>query len=371
MGCGGSKIEELEAVALCRNRSRLLAQAINARYELANAHARYSCSLRSVGESLRRFLNGIAVQNDPLALPHHRKGENLDASPSHSRSGSHIHFLSASDADSDFESDDDRDHDFHLHSDDDGDGDGSSASPMVGPTVSYAKNQSPNPSVTTVHVSSGGGEAYYGYSYDPPQNPSFYPYPYGYSGATGSTKVAEAELELRPPPSPPRVSNWDFLNLFESYEGYYGDAYSSSQSSKDVREEEGIPELEDEENEVSGGEDSSPDLRKGERNGEAEEREEEGGGNASTENVAVSAVEENMVVSDEVKRNEELENVDSLVPLKRYHNASEVMEEIKSQFDKASGSVVEVSKMLEMGKQPYHQTSSVYKGGRNLSLEFV
>jgi len=59
------------------------------------------------------------------------------------------------------------------------------------------------------------------------------------------------------PPSPPRVSTWDFLNFFESvdnnYSGYgsYGlglglASSGSSPDSKEVREREGIPELEDE-----------------------------------------------------------------------------------------------------------------------------
>ncbi|WCJ44370.1 hypothetical protein M5689_025040 [Euphorbia peplus] len=69
------------------------------------------------------------------------------------------------------------------------------------------------------------------------------------------------------PPSPPRVSAWDFLNVFESYDNGTGtDAYpaiysggkrgyasttTSSPDSKEVREREGIPDLEDEtENEV-------------------------------------------------------------------------------------------------------------------------
>ncbi|CAH8354573.1 unnamed protein product [Eruca vesicaria subsp. sativa] len=66
----------------------------------------------------------------------------------------------------------------------------------------------------------------------------------------------------RPPPSPPRVSTWDFLNVFDTYDynragagessGYYPAATSgvksssSSLDSREVREREGIPELEDE-----------------------------------------------------------------------------------------------------------------------------
>ncbi|XP_065881958.1 nitrate regulatory gene2 protein [Euphorbia lathyris] len=61
------------------------------------------------------------------------------------------------------------------------------------------------------------------------------------------------------PPSPPRVSGWDFLNVFETYDndispypaiysaGKYGyGSTTSSPDSKEVREREGIPDLEDE-----------------------------------------------------------------------------------------------------------------------------
>ncbi|KAH0978137.1 hypothetical protein GBA52_027856 [Prunus armeniaca] len=49
-----------------------------------------------------------------------------------------------------------------------------------------------------------------------------------------------------PPPSPPRASAWEFLNPFETYDKYYS-AYTPSRDSKEVRDEEGIPDLEDEE----------------------------------------------------------------------------------------------------------------------------
>ncbi|MFQ6649129.1 hypothetical protein Gotur_023321, partial [Gossypium turneri] len=48
-----------------------------------------------------------------------------------------------------------------------------------------------------------------------------------------------------PPPSPPRTSAWDFLNPFESYENY-NHLYTPSRDLREVREAEGIPDLEDE-----------------------------------------------------------------------------------------------------------------------------
>ncbi|MFQ6648550.1 hypothetical protein Gotur_021296, partial [Gossypium turneri] len=48
-----------------------------------------------------------------------------------------------------------------------------------------------------------------------------------------------------PPPSPPRTSAWVFLNPFESYENY-NHPYTPSSDLREVREAEGIPDLEDE-----------------------------------------------------------------------------------------------------------------------------
>ncbi|XAR62815.1 hypothetical protein NMG60_11017696 [Bertholletia excelsa] len=56
-----------------------------------------------------------------------------------------------------------------------------------------------------------------------------------------------------PPPSPPKVSAWDFLNPFDTYDGgYYSygnyryGSVGSSPDSNEVRQREGIPDLEDE-----------------------------------------------------------------------------------------------------------------------------
>ncbi|PPD75815.1 hypothetical protein GOBAR_DD27262 [Gossypium barbadense] len=48
-----------------------------------------------------------------------------------------------------------------------------------------------------------------------------------------------------PPPSHPKTSAWDFLNPFESYENY-NHPYTPSRDLREVREAEGIPNLEDE-----------------------------------------------------------------------------------------------------------------------------
>ncbi|XP_026658021.2 protein ALTERED PHOSPHATE STARVATION RESPONSE 1-like isoform X1 [Phoenix dactylifera] len=439
MGCAGSKLEDQEAVALCRERTLLLADAIRHRYALADAHAAYSLSLRSVGAALHTFLHGghsVPLGSPILPLPAHRKGDPLPPMPPspppaaipasasagagghHSRShsgSSHIHFQSS-------DEDSDEDEEFHLHSN------GSSPVDLhpdgaPGPTfvnVNYARNHPTTPSISfeqrprspeAVHFGSSepppSAYPYYGYTY-PPQNPSFYPYPYpypSYGGVGGffgssspppnipqpptvaSMASPSSSKTPPPPPSPPRTSTWDFLNPFESYDDGYYAPYTPSRSSKEVREEEGIPDLEDEEHEVvkeaygdqksmastsaaaaapgdysakaaavAAKEDSISDVEEGlHRTSKSGEGTSDGGSEHE-----VHVVEKN-VVADEVQRQEEQRNVAAVPPPRRYHDVSEVVQEIKTQFDRASESANEVSKMLEVGKLPYHQKNSVYK----------
>ncbi|XP_072995236.1 uncharacterized protein [Typha latifolia] len=421
MGCGGSKLEEERAVMHCLVRSQHLADAIRYRYDLADAHAAYVSSLRSVGASLHAFLNGLhsplSHPSPHLQLPAQRKGGDAIAplsssSPppppaikqqqSHSRShsDSHIQFHSS-------EEDSDEDHHLHLHSDDD--------EPTLGPTyvnLNYARSQPAASSVTYEQRSvgpdavvsaaepSGSAYPYYGYPYpaqssnfDPyaAQSSNYYPYQYSYPsyGATGglfgssspppnipppaSAPGPGSPSSSRappPPPSPPRTSTWDFLNPFEAYDSYYAPApYSPGRSLKDVREEEGIPDLEDEEPEIvkeaygdkkvaefsSGaaanmGEYSSKAAAAAKEDGIKSEME---AGSSSLEH-DVHVVEKS-VVGDE--KSEERRNVAARV----YHNDSEVVQDIMIQFNTASEAADQVSKMLEVGKLPYQRKDSVYK----------
>lgn len=116
----------------------------------------------------------------------------------------------------------------------------------------------------SVEAGQWSGQSSYGYSN------SYSNYPNENGGFFGMSMSSLPVEEKRqpippagppPPPSPPKVSAWDFLNPFDVYDsgypGYYSQSkYShgsiaSSPDSNEVREREGIPDLEEEtENEV-------------------------------------------------------------------------------------------------------------------------
>lgn len=61
MGCGASKLEKNEGLALCKLRMRFIKQATERRYALSAAHLVYLQSLRSLGMALRRLAEAEAL----------------------------------------------------------------------------------------------------------------------------------------------------------------------------------------------------------------------------------------------------------------------------------------------------------------------
>ncbi|RRT44180.1 hypothetical protein B296_00054679, partial [Ensete ventricosum] len=324
---------------------------------------------------------------------------------SHSHSGSHIQFHptdSDSDEDSPLHSDGASPF-HHLHADD----------APVGPAyvnLNYARNrpaessvayQQQPPTSESIRVGSVDEPApvsypYYGYPY-PPQSSNFYPYPSypytSYGGGSGGffgssspppdipppAVTAESSTSREPPPPPsPKASAWDFLNPFESYDNYYA-PYTPSRSSKELREEEGIPDLEDEDQEVVKEAYGDPKFMastsaatNGEYAGKVATGSKEGvTGSAgedpdrkgrSVEAGSSSEHEVHVVEKSVVTEPAELRSAVGYTVSRSYQDISEVVQEIRTQFDRASESANQLAKMLEVGKLLYHQKNSVYKG---------
>ncbi|URD78547.1 hypothetical protein MUK42_05375 [Musa troglodytarum] len=368
MGCSSSKVEQQKAVALCRGRVDLLAAAIRHRYALAAAHAAYSDSLLSVSVALHRVLvlQPSTSSSPVLPLPTRRKSEpspppQLVSSARYSSAGSHIHFL-PSDSD-----DDDEDSPFRT-------GDSSPVhhldhygtvprSPGFG-NIYYARSQPPPPSVVL-------GQPPQSYETVQAMQPPTWT-------AASALRGSSSSRPPPPPPSPPSTSTWDFLNPFETYENYHH-RYTPSWSSREVREEEGIPDLEEEDHDISkvsygqkfasfssaaAGEHSSSmgaSTRRTDGTGSVrgsyfhQSRSAAAGRNSSYE---PEVVDKNAVTHGVQRSQVRQQNV---ADPKKVLDASDFAHEIKTQFERASQSTRELSELLEVGKRHHQPKQSLFE----------
>nr|XP_029119983.1 nitrate regulatory gene2 protein isoform X2 [Elaeis guineensis] len=66
MGCTASRLDNEDTVRRCKERRRLMKEAVDSRHHLASAHSEYLNSLRLTGSALTRF-----AQGEPLAVSDH------------------------------------------------------------------------------------------------------------------------------------------------------------------------------------------------------------------------------------------------------------------------------------------------------------
>ncbi|CAL8098642.1 unnamed protein product [Prunus armeniaca] len=92
MGCAASKVEDLPAVALCRDRCKFLEEAVSQTQAMSDAHVAYLASLRTLGPALHRFFDDVnTIQN-------HCNCNGPPESESESDSASHLQFSSDSES---------------------------------------------------------------------------------------------------------------------------------------------------------------------------------------------------------------------------------------------------------------------------------
>ncbi|MCD9644201.1 hypothetical protein HAX54_032349 [Datura stramonium] len=156
------------------------------------------------------------------------------------------------------------------------------------------------------------------------------------AAAAGPSLAPSSSKPPPPPPSPPRSSPWEFLNPFETFESY--PVYTPSRDSREVREEEGIPDLEDE--------DFEHEVVKEVHEDKAFVDERAGGSYSK-------AVEEN-----ENEKAADSEPIHQSRPSTSTRmtwlsmSDSDIVKEIQVQFERASESGNELAKLLEVGKLP-------------------
>ncbi|XP_011628968.1 uncharacterized protein LOC18424301 [Amborella trichopoda] len=410
MGCSSSKVDDLQAVALCRERTQFIKQAVDHRYALASAHVSYVQALSGVGQALQRFLDADAQlppSSPGLTLPTQRKNaEPVDLTLPKSSPPSHSHHLDHSHSGS------------HLHIDSGSDAESLSEELSHGSSPSYPEYGIPQysnsgdvfpwnfPSQTLHYMRSGGGNPSVVYE-EKPRSPETEtvrwsePYSnygmmgYGFLGSppmgapppvhqvpSSGPSTSRSPDRAPPPPSPPKASAWDFFNPFESFDTFYPSytpkrfsvhSDGGSRDSKEVREEEGIPDLEDESQaevvkEIHGDQTfvyakkvqihpSESGLADGDR--ETGGGEGEYGKEDDPVEYVVHMVDKGIIDEGGAQERGNVANVSGGHGGPR--DVSDDVREIHGQFERSSDSAKEVSKMLEAGKRPYHQKRNVYK----------
>lgn len=428
MGCAGSKLDDLPAVGLCRERCACLDEAIRQRYALADAHVAYISSLSRIAHSLHEFFEltqSAPGQFSPVPnFPPDRKvsGAATSAAPaapkgvvggggrghSYSSSGSHLQFPSGSDDESGSESfslhhsghtSPGHIHGGHVEHTNPNQVEENMVSSYQGGYLhmNYMKNKATASAVyeQTPPVSSqgtiqfgessssyypypyrsanayphygqpnygggGGGDGGYGYSSSTPQ--SYSAYGYGYSSQSPVAASEPSTNPPPPPPSPPRVSAFDFLNLFgtEAYDRYY----TPSRNSRDVREEEGIPDLEDDryQHEVVKGVDGKQKFVDAGSYSKSvavdDSKYREARPVPAAENRGMEhdvPVMDKKVVNDDAEERRSEQRGGNAGRSKGFQGIYDVVREIEIQFKRASESGNQVAKMLEAGKLPYRR----------------
>lgn len=478
MGCGGSKVDDLPLVTLCRERKDLIKSASDHRYALAAAHLSYFQSLKDIGDALRKFVDeelvigaGSSSPGSPvLTLPSDegkkkkkktKSGDDYKNSSSstsistlHGHSpereeieDSHLHLSSGTESDSELGSSSG-----HIRIEDSPEKEGPpsyrypptewTSATHPGPnSYMYYMKRSGTPIQSVVYQeresypapSGQWPDSSYGYGgYPQYGSDGFYGFPMG-SPMPNDYQYRQPSPPAPPPapPSPPRVSAWDFLNVFETsdnsgYPGYYPmgrygyGSTTSSPDSKEVREREGIPDLEDEteqeapkdvhklkkkvnedsmnRNRNSGegtsravpsqkdseGSSRSVPVRSSDSSQSIPEAEIKGSPDTidtiDTTTVSKSPGEEyarKKGVSFEVEEAPSLDvessKRSSLTTLSAQgtRDLQEVVNEIKEEFETASSYGKEVAMLLEVGNLPYQPRGTVLKGRTRVFVVFV
>ena len=395
MGCASSKVDDLPAVALCRDRCTFLDEAIHQRYALAAAHMAYINSLKGIGRSLHHFVQqerDFTPSPPPKAAKH--ASPPSSSSPPHSDSG-HLHFHSDSDGEDALHLPSGHSSPLHLAYDDDNSelDHHLPYSSGYNMRMNFMKKQ-PTPSVVyqqrpmnpeTVYVGESSSSSYpYPYPYPYPQayDPYSAPPPSAYYGAPpyyGSSSphrppppAASSSKSPPPPPSPPRASAWDFLNFFDNDDKYYSQTqYTPSRDSREVREEEGIPDLEDEDyqrevvKEVHGDQKLVDAAAAANNHQDPHHHQQPSKAEASESGglqYEVHVVDKKVMDDDDRPKDRGAAAGAAFPGRPGSRNALEVAEEIERQFQRASDSGTEIAKMLEVGKLPYNRRRGAYQG---------
>lgn len=309
MGCVASKLEEEEeVVAICRERKRQLKLAVEKRYALAEAHCKYFHSLNAVAAAIKLFVARHSSPSSPFLITFPPKG--LDPSPSHSSTENVINnpmFLQQTPSETKHES--------------------VACDSCIGSTTSESSDEEGEREGEGCREVQNEQPSEYFYMHMPMNMPMHH-------------------MSMPPPsmPSPQRDFGWDFFYPFDSMRPEVMNGYhrNSDDDLRAVREEEGIPELEEEVERV--------ELEHKVVVSVEEKNNKEGGGKV------VSGVETAKAVD---VANENVGGQKGLAVLDTPAEGRELLEalkDIEDHFIRAYESGKGVTKMLEANRIPLHSS---------------
>lgn len=226
MGAANSKVEEDKALQLCRERKKFVRQALDGRYSLAAAHVMYVHSLRNTGTALGKFVESNAHVESSLYTSTSATPEPLALTE---KSLSHFSFSSPS---------------FSHRAD-----------------AAYTLSPSPSPPPPTSTVYHANHMKFTGsYSREVQEKlPSPITGTVTFSSTPRNTTPDSSEKPdlsaFEDSPVPPGTPQWDFFGLFHPIDHQMpsqggkrmNQGFEDADDIKRLREEEGIPELEDDE----------------------------------------------------------------------------------------------------------------------------
>ncbi|KAK6936277.1 protein of unknown function DUF630 [Dillenia turbinata] len=381
MGAANSKVEEDRALQLCRERKKFVRQALDGRCSLAAAHVIYVQSLKKTGMALRQFVEPEAPFESSLYT-------STSATPeqAHALTDKSISQFSFS-------------------------------SPSRSQNVDVAENFSPSPSPpysAQFHVNHMRFRG--SLSRKVEEKPTLQVTGTVTSSSTPQTTTPRSVQRPETPPSeahPHQSENppWDFFGLFPPTDNQFsfqeGGGFNHGLETADferLREEEGIPELEDEEDKISSNEmqssedsedgfDDEPSadtlVRKFENRNRipdpgmldtspvmpftksvASEVELLNGGKSNSPNLSpLRATSSVVALPLEIKNAQVKEDgrENKVVPMDLFSS----MKEIEALFIKASDSGQEVPRMLEANKLHFRPIIPAKEGGTSIASTFL
>ncbi|KAJ6353738.1 hypothetical protein OIU76_002708 [Salix suchowensis] len=411
MGVGMSKVDRLELVSLCKERKELIKAAVDCRYELVSAHIMYVQSFLDMGNALHRFLEeDLEIISDFSCdcsdEDSHLKFSSSDLESETDSVHEHLHFSGeSSESEKDFQSGANSDghmgnmssgvpagsrHRYPDHDNDD----------VYVPIVDTRYPQENNKLALDAPMDTSKNKVTYAPdgNWESVKNPMDFPYYYGFWPPPVRADNPEEERAPAATPSPePAGFAWKFNpfitevdDVYHYYNYYFQENIIGDRAESDdfevrkIREEEGIPDLEDDTDQSivkktrykknSSEKDTNGDSGADPKNDDhvQSEQEKESKNMPDEENAMACSSSRGLIKIEQESKMDEGESSQEArsftcngecteTDIHSPWGLQQAVKEIKNAFETSFIYGQEVSILLEAGKLPYQTTGAKFK----------